>query len=268
MNHSEFQKTIYDHYYANRRTFPWRETSDPYHIFLSEIMLQQTQTARVVEKYQAFLEAFPTVQDLAAASTAQVLVLWQGLGYNRRGLNLHRAAGKIVTDFGGKVPDRVDQLQSLPGIGPYTAGAIAAFAFNRPVTFIETNIRRVYLHFFFEDQEGIDDKQLMPLIEETLDQKNPKDWYYALMDYGSILPKIAKKNANRQSKHYVRQAVFEGSNRQVRGSIIRHLVQEGSMEKDKLVRTLGFDPERIDYSLEQLLKEGFIKEEGNNYSIN
>lgn len=263
---AEFQHLIHSYYRDNRRSFPWRETDDPYKIMVSEIMLQQTQTHRVVDKYLAFLQAFPTVKDLAEAPTSEVLRLWKGLGYNRRALNLQRAAKVIAEEYKGKVPDRLDQLKALPGIGDYTAAAIAAFAFNRPVPLIETNVRRIYIHHFFPEAEMVSDKELMPLIEETLDYEHPRDWYYALMDYGSQLPKTVI-NPNRRSKHYTRQSSFEGSNRQLRGNILGVLLEKGRAKKEELQAALSADTERLDSCLADLAKEGFVQEEASEYRL-
>ncbi|MEI6478075.1 MAG: A/G-specific adenine glycosylase [bacterium] len=263
---ADFKALIWAFYREHPRTFPWRETHDPYRIMLSELMLQQTQTARVVDKYNAWLEELPTVESLAAAPVSQVLTLWQGLGYNRRALNLQKAAKVIVDNFGGVVPQNPADMVSLPGIGPYTAGAISAFAFNRPVTFIETNIRRVYLHFFFPDAEAVSDKELMPLIEATVDPENPREWYYALMDYGAQLPKRVA-NPNRRSKHYSVQSKFEGSGRQARGRILAYLVDNGKATLVTLQAVLGLDPAKIEKGLSQLEDEGFLSRDDDTYQL-
>lgn len=266
ISHSEFQEIIWDHYRVHKRSFPWRETHDPYRILVSEIMLQQTQTDRVVPKYEAFLQAFPTAQDLAKAPPAEVLRLWQGLGYNRRALNLQRAAQTVIGEYGGVFPESPLELQRLPGLGPYTAGAVAAFAFNRPVAIIETNIRRIYLHFFFPDAEEVSDKDLMPLIEETVDQKNPREWYYALMDYGSQLPKKVA-NPNRRSKHYTVQSKFAGSIRQARGRILALLLETGRQSRDQLGAATSLEPEKIDTALQGLLKDGLLTDTEGLYAV-
>lgn len=184
--HSErFRGLVYDYYEkSGRHSLPWRNTRDPYKILVSEIMLQQTQVNRVLQKYEEFLKAFPDVGSLAEASTGEVLKIWQGLGYNRRALNLKRAAEIIKKDFRGEFPETAESLESLPGIGQSTRGAIMAFAFGTPTAFIETNIRSIYIHHFFKGEKNVHDREIMPLIEKTLDTENPRDWYYALMDYG------------------------------------------------------------------------------------
>lgn len=254
---TNFQNLIWNYYANNKRNFPWRDTTDPYHILVSEIMLQQTQTDRVVPKYENFLLQFPTVYTLASAPQAEVLIAWQGLGYNRRALALQRAAQQVVEKFAGTVPYTAEELQSLPGIGPYTAAAVMAFACNLPATCIETNIRRIYLHHFFADVERVADKELLLLIAQTIDFGNPREWYYALMDYGAALPKHVK-NPNQRSKHYVKQSSFAGSNRQLRGAIIRLLTSLKRVSVSHIARELDEMPERITDCAAQLQKEGFI----------
>ena len=199
-SYTDFQKTILDYYREYGRSFPWRTTNDPYAILVSEFMLQQTQTERVVEKYNRWLEVFPTVDRLAGASLVQVLEQWIGLGYNRRARFLHQCAQVLVAEHNGVVPHEPETLQTLPGIGPYTAAAISTFAYNTPNTFIETNIRAVYIFFFFRDQTAINDKDLFPHIKASLYTENPRLWYYALMDYGAELKKKVV-NPNRKSRH-------------------------------------------------------------------
>ncbi len=253
---ASFKQTVFDFYWTNQRSLPWRETRDPYEILVSEIMLQQTQVERVVPKYQAFLKAFPSLERLAAAPVTDVLQLWQGLGYNRRGLALQKAAQKIMTEYGGVFPSTEKELIALPGIGPYTASAICVFAFSQPVTLIETNVRRVFLHHFFADKEGVSDKELLPLIEQALDRENPREWYYALMDYGSWLGKQVP-NPNRRSKHYTRQSTFQGSNRQLRGAITRFLLQKPDAHFEEVQTYTSSEPDRLQATLTALHQEGF-----------
>ncbi len=255
----KFQKTIWDYYKANRRDFAWRRTKNPYRILVSEIMLQQTQTSRVVGKYKEFLKKFPNFKALAEASTADVLKTWQGLGYNRRALMLKKLAQEVVQNYNAKLPANADELIALPGIGKGTAGAIMAFAFNAPVVFIETNIRRVYIHFFFSDRIGVSDAELLPLIENTLPQANSREWYHALMDYGAMLGQTRRKqNPNRRSAHYTKQSKFEGSDRQIRGALLRVLLHEPQLTVGQLVAKLGYEKKRIVVALKALKQEGFI----------
>lgn len=259
-----FQKVVEDFYEKNRRDFSWRNAPhDPYHIFISEVMLQQTQTQRVIEKFELFIRVFPTVADLAAASLSQVLFVWQGLGYNRRGKFLHLAAQKIMNEHGGRIPNTPEELEALPGIGKATAASICAFAFNLPTIFIETNIRAVILHHFFLGKEGVSDSDVRAYVVATLDKKNPREWYYALMDYGVHLKKTLP-NPSRASKHYTKQSKFEGSKRQVRGAVIRALaLHGGACSIEDLFHDLRrFTEERIQPVINDLIQESMIVQEG------
>ncbi|MBY0110062.1 MAG: hypothetical protein K2X90_03060 [Candidatus Babeliaceae bacterium] len=258
INHDNFIKIIYDYFKNNRRLFQWREEISPYNALVSEIMLQQTQTDRVSYKFPQWLSLFPDFKTLAQASTRDVISAWAGLGYNRRALALHAAAQRVIQEFGGNLPDNPEVLQTFKGIGPNTAGSICAFAFNKPTVFIETNIRAVYIHHFFKHEEKIHDKQLLPIIEATLDKKNPREWYYALMDYGVKLKK-EHKNPSRKSKHHVIQSKFEGSERQIRGMILRALTEHGKLTFEELVVVIPRQENRIYKNLSDLIVEGFIK---------
>ena len=261
-----FQQLIYHHYREHGRAFPWRMTHSPYHILVSEIMLQQTQTERVVEKYDQFISSFPDFPSLASAPLRQILRVWQGLGYNRRALALKTIAEKVMSKFNGNLPSSPESLMDLPGIGRATACAICAFAFNLPVVFIETNIRRVFLHHFFQGENGVRDTEILSLVDKTLDTSNPREWYSALMDYGVMLKKDYQ-NANRRSAHYQKQGPFEGSNRQIRGMILRALTTESPISERGIMERLGVEPTRVRENLIQLQKEGFIKRKGNRFSI-
>jgi A/G-specific adenine glycosylase len=258
---AKFRKTIYQHFREYGRRLPWRETNDPYDILISEIMLQQTQVERVLQKYQGFLDRFPDFGALAEAPFPEILAAWQGLGYNRRALALKRLAQRVAAEFGGRLPASQEILGTLPGIGPATAGALAAFAFNQPAVFIETNIRRVFLHFFFPAQAGITDREILPLVENTLDKDQSRVWYYALMDYGVMLKKIAP-NPNRRSAHYARQAAFANSDRQVRGLILRILLKHPSLNLQELAHKAGQSRERTGVIVAQLEQEGFLAKKG------
>lgn len=257
-----FQSRLYAFYQSRARVFPWRETSDPYRILVSEIMLQQTQTERVLKKFEPFLLRFPDFPSLARSDLRSVLQAWQGLGYNRRAVALKEIAGRVLVDFGGVLPDELSTLMELPGIGRSTAGAILAFAHNVPIAFIETNIRRVFIHFFFSSQERVRDSEILALVEQTMDRRNPRHWYYALMDYGSML-KETIPNPNRRSAHYTRQGPFEGSNRQIRGRLVKRLLSSGPMEEKALCECLGADCDRISKIVKDLEGEGFLKRAGN-----
>ncbi len=233
----QFKAFIWDFYAQHKREFPWRNIQDPYAIVVSEIMLQQTQTHRVQDRYLAFMNRFPDFVTLATSSLYDVLNVWQGLGYNRRGKWLHQIANIVVQEFQGQLPDSPDILITFPGIGAATASSICAFAFNKPTVFIETNIRAVFINQFFKHRTDISDKELFPLIGATVDQDNPREWYYALMDYGVFL-KQSGKNPNTKSKHYTKQSRFEGSDRQIRGAVIRLLVEKKSIERLEIYNLL------------------------------
>jgi len=256
-----FRRTIYSHFRDQGRTFPWRATQDPYAILVSEIMLQQTGTERVLAKYGAFLQQFPDFAALAAAPLQEVLAVWQGLGYNRRALALKRLAQQVVAEHGGRLPREEAALRTLPGIGPATAGALAAFAFNRPAVFLETNIRRVFLHFFFAGRTAVEDRQILPLAAQTLDRRRPRQWYSALMDYGAWL-KNQGPNPNHRSRHYARQGPFPGSDRELRGLILKTLLAHAPLTWEDLVRLVGREPERVRKQASLLEAEGFLDRQG------
>ncbi len=204
---STFRREVLKYYRAHGRDFPWRRTDDPYNVLVSEVMLQQTQVGRVLAKWGPFVATFPDFASLAAAPLVDVLTSWRGLGYNRRALYLKEIACAVMERYAGRLPDSQDELVRLPGIGPNTAGAIIAFAFNRPAVFIETNIRSVFIHHFFPEQDSVRDAQILPLIKATLDRDNPRIWYWALMDYGVML-KETTGNPSRRSAHHARQSPF------------------------------------------------------------
>jgi A/G-specific adenine glycosylase len=248
---------VWEHYRERGRDLPWRRTTDPYKVLVSEVMLQQTQASRVVPKYEAFVAVFPTVEALAAAPVKDVLAVWQGLGYNRRALALQRAAQQIVAEHGGRVPDTLEGLTSLPGIGHATAAQVLAFAYNIGVPFIETNVRSVYLHEFFPGAEDVPDSAILPLVEATMDRENPREWYWALMDYGTDL-KARMGNPSRRSRHHVRQSRFEGSTRQLRGRLLAALVVGDALGVHELAKRAGFDVEAVGEALGALQAEGFV----------
>ncbi len=264
MKLSEFKKIVWEYYSKNRRQMIWRETTDPYKIVVSEVMLQQTQVSRVAQKYPEFIDKFPEFSTLAKTPIVDVLKVWSGMGYNRRALYLKKIAQKVVTELSGKFPNDPKLINELPGIGYATAQSIATFAFNYPGIFIETNIRRVYIHFFFNDQIDVDDKDILPLVASAGDE-NPREWYYALMDYGAMLSKKIE-NPNRKSKHFITQSQFEGSDRQMRGNIIKELVHSGSQNVDYLLQKFC-DGDRLQRSLKALEREGFIMEEKGIFKI-
>ena len=261
-----FRKLVYGYYREHGRSFPWRETGAPYHILVSEIMLQQTRTERVAAKYGEFIDAYPDFRALARAPLAAVLRTWQGLGYSRRALDLKKIARIVLAEHDGILPSRVEDLEKLPGIGTTTASEIAAFAFNEPTVFIETNIRSVFIHHFFKGTAGINDAEILPLVAKTLDRSDPRKWYYALMDYGVMLKK-KHPNPSKKSAHYRRQSPFKGSNRQVRGMVLGTLLGKEGASESRLAEELDIGRGRVRKVLDQLRKEGFIKERQGRYTI-
>lgn len=267
-----FKKAVWDYYgVSGRHALPWRKTRKPYHILVSEVMLQQTQVDRVISKYKAFIHEFPDFETLYGAPLSSVLVAWSGLGYNRRAKLLKLAAGDIVERFGGRVPKDAEALRSLPGVGEYTAGAVACFAYNEPVVMVETNIRTVFIRHFFPNATDKDrgtkihDADIRFLVAQTLDHEDPRSWYYALMDYGAHLKKTYG-NASRASAHYTRQSAFKGSRRQVRGAIVKYLIETPRSLADLKNALPGSKKDLLDI-INDLKREGFIECERDMYFL-
>jgi len=256
METDEFQRYIRQQGEELFRDMPWRRDTQPYHVLVSELMLQQTQVDRVIPKFEAFIAALPNEQTLAAASLADVLRLWQGLGYNRRAKFLHEAAKQIVEL--GEFPHDEAGLTALPGVGKNTAGAIMTYAFNQPALFIETNVRAVYIHHFFDDHDLVDDRDIRQQLERTLDRENSREFYWALMDYGSVLKKQGIKPG--RSRHYKKQSPLRGSIREVRGQIVAVLVQ-GDFDEQHLQAQVAADG-RFATALAGLIKDGLVVRTG------
>lgn len=252
MDLDEFQRLLRQQGEELYRDMPWRQDTRPYYVLVSELMLQQTQVDRVVPKFEAFIAAFPSERELAAASLADVLKLWQGLGYNRRAKFLHEAARMVIRI--GSFPADEQSLMALPGVGKNTAGAIVAYAYNHPSLYIETNVRAVYIHHFFADHDQVDDKDILSILEQTIDREHPRAFYWALMDYGSWLKKQGVLPS--RSKQYKKQAPLKGSVREVRGQILRELTQ-ADMTPERLRQTVVAD-ERFERALDGLLKDGLV----------
>ena len=264
-----FREIVLAHYRRHGRDLPWRRTRAPYAIVVSEVMLQQTQVSRVLPKYEQFLATFPTVFSLAEATIADVLSIWQGLGYNRRALALHRTAG-FVAGHQGIFPRTPVNLARLPGIGPATAAAVCVFAYDMPLPFIETNIRSAMIHHFFLGQTSVSDSELLPLVEATLDRADPRRWYYALMDYGAWVKKTYG-NPGRRSRHHAVQSRFAGSHRQLRAMVLRCLLsaQPAALSLRELKALL---PDEVEGAVirsvaEELVAEGFLRREEDRYRI-
>jgi A/G-specific adenine glycosylase len=272
-----FKKAIWTYYRrAGRGSLPWRHTRNPYAIFISEIMLQQTQVSRVEKYYEKFVKRFPGFRALARAKTSDMLKMWQGLGYNRRAIFLKRSAEIIVVQHAGRLPRERAALEALPGVGKGTSGSLMAFAFNKPEVFIETNIRRVFIHFFFPKQQGVTDTELERYIKKSIDRKNPREWYWALMDYGATMSvagtampgampvAAARANPNRRSAHYKKQSPFPGSDRELRGKIMRSTLSKkrNKISVRELLKELAVPRERLIAIIKDLIREGFIVKKG------
>lgn len=275
-NEKSFIETVWAYYAESGRELPWRMPEkngnfDPYKIMVSEIMLQQTQVPRVIQKYQEFLQKFPSVEMLAAAPLAEVLRVWQGLGYNRRAKYLHEAAQEIVREYRGVFPKTKDELVKLPGIGTNTAAAILAYAYNQPVVFVETNIRTVFIYHFFQGKTDVTDKEIVHFVARTLPGVSTKTtglpqvrlWFWALMDYGTYLKKT-QGNINTSSKHYTKQSRFEGSKRQLRGAVLRQLAKNSQ----SLIELQGLlQDERLHEVLTGLVSERMIHKHKGRYEL-
>jgi A/G-specific adenine glycosylase len=262
-----FQRFILRWYHQHgRHELPWRQTTNPYHILVSEIMLQQTQVERVVPKYNAFIKTFPTVESLARATLSHVLAQWQGLGYNRRAKFLQLTAQAVLEKHNGSFPKALTKLLALPGVGLYTAAAIRTFAYNQPEPLIETNVRTVFLYHFFPNRKQVSDAEILTLISRSLYVTNPKEWYAALMDYGSVLKKLLP-NPSRKSKHYTKQSRFAGSLRQVRGEILKILLKNGSLTKSELSQQITGNKLHLPAALDQLMHDGLVQLHGQRYAI-
>ncbi len=259
-----FRRRVWAHFRAHgRHDLPWRKTQDPYRILVSEVMLQQTQVDRVIPFYTKFIKTFPTARKLAQAPLSEVLKLWQGLGYNRRAKMLHQAV-KSVAARG--MPRDAQGLEDLPGVGPYTARAVAAFAYNQDSIVIETNIRTAVIQHFFPKKEKVSDTEIEKILTRTLPKGRAREWYGALMDYGAYLKRSGVSHNARGAGH-TKQSKFPGSLREARGAVLRELA-EGPALRARLVSVLG--PERREQmirALEDLIAEGLVRLKRNRYSF-
>jgi len=260
-----FRSTVWKYYIDHKRPMPWREDTRPYYVLVSEVMLQQTQVARVLDKFKTFINRFPDFESLAEASLAEVLQEWVGLGYNRRARYLKLCADVVVADYGGNLPSSVAELVALPGIGYATASAIMNYAFNMPVPYIETNVRTVFFHHFFQDKNSVSDKELLTVVVQCHDHENPREWCWALMDYGTHLKRDVG-TLLKKSKHYSKQSKFEGSKRQKRGEIVRQLLQAPATVS-YLSRCCDANDEEVCVLLMKMQEEGLVQEKEGLYYL-
>lgn len=252
---SVFQEKVWTYYRAHSRDMPWRTEPSPYFVLVSELMLQQTQVSRVIPKFQQFTEQLPSVEKLAVAPLAEVLGLWSGLGYNRRAKFLHEAAQRIMQ--AGEIPQTLEGLIALPGVGRNTAAAILNYAYEVPTPFVETNIRTVYFHEFPESKELVDDKAVLAFVEATMDKEQPREWFYALMDYGSMLKRDSGGRLDR-SRHYKKQSPLRGSGREMRGRILKALSVSGVVDESVLRDAVTAD-DRFESACSSLVREGLVE---------
>ncbi|MHB9004214.1 MAG: HhH-GPD family protein [Coriobacteriia bacterium] len=262
-----FRFAVYEHYRVHgRHHLPWRLTGDPYAILVSEVMLQQTQVARVIPRYESWLELFPNADALAAAPLEIVLESWQGLGYNRRAIALKRACEAIATGYEGIVPRDRDALLALPGVGYSTAAGVRIFAYGEPDIYLETNVRAVMIHNFFGDRVDVKDREIVPMIEATLDRSDPRMWYQALLDYGVHI-KSTVPNPSRRSAHHTVQSRYEGSRRQKRARILEAVLALPLRSAAELAQDLGLDLALTEEILADLVAEGFLAIQGDLFRI-
>ena len=272
----ELRAAVLAWYDERARDLPFRATRDPWAILVSEFMAQQTQISRVVEKWAGFMAAFPTVQAVAAATPADVLRAWQGLGYNRRAVNLWRAARAIVEEHGGEVPRELAELQRLPGVGPYTARAVAAIAFGRPVGAVDTNVRRV-VGRVAGGADGLAEAALQSLADSIVPPDRPADWTHALMDVGATFcrprrPECAACPARQWCRYaagppecairsrVLADVAFETTSRWLRGRILDRLRSAGNESWTAIADPLGpHDAQAIGAALSVLAREGLVE---------
>lgn len=278
---ASFRRGVLSWYATHRRDLPWRRTTDPWHILVSELMLQQTQVDRVRERYAAFFRRWSTVSAFASASLAEVLGFWTGLGYNRRAKHLRSAANVVVTVHGGKVPMVSADLLSLPGVGPYTAAAVLAFAGNIDTVVCDTNVRRVVLRYFFGGEHAAalpPPRELDAVMGRLLPRGRSREWHSALMDIGALvctgrLPDCAhcplrrgcrSASARAEGRSVLRrlvrpQSAFEGSRRQVRGTVVRLLAAAGRKGLSAERLSAALPDADVPTVVDDLIAEGLVE---------
>jgi A/G-specific adenine glycosylase len=258
----EFQKKVFSFYQKNKRDLPWRKTTDPYKILLSELMLQQTQVNRVILYYEKWITRWPAIDALASASLTEVLHAWMGLGYNTRTINLHKTARKIVTEFDNDVLEAMKQYKEIPGVGRYTSQAVKIFSTNADLVTVDTNIRRIFIKEFHLPDK-VSDKELWGLAEQCLPKGRSREWHNALMDYGALHLTAQKTGI----KPKTQQSRFEGSDRQIRARILRYLLKE-TMSLSELEKTFGIEQMRLRRILDKMVTEKIIVNKNNSYQLN
>ncbi|MDY6769142.1 MAG: A/G-specific adenine glycosylase [Candidatus Nanohaloarchaea archaeon] len=278
MDVEQLQDELLDWYQENKRDLPWRRTDDPYEVLVAEIMLQQTQVSRVVPKWEAFLDRFPTVEELADAPLGDVLELWDGLGYNNRAKYLKQAAEQVVDEFGGEFPRDPEQLEELQGVGEYTANAVASFAFNNGGPVFDTNVRRLLYRF----HGAAGDDELKAFHEQIFPEGESRVWNNAVMELGAEVcvdgtPRCrecpwrqdctAFRKKNFETPDIQSQSSFEGSWRQYRAKVLK-LLMDAALDRDAIEEELALPDEYdLDELLAELQEEGMIEETGGEYRL-
>lgn len=250
-----FRERIFDFYQSNRRSFPWRETTDRYAVMVSEIMLQQTQAERVSGKYMAWMERFPDTKALSSASLRDVLALWSGLGYNSRCQRLQSCAKVIMDRFDGVVPASPEVLKTLPGIGEYSCRSIPVFADNLDVAAVDTNIRRIIIHEFTLP-EDIPKREIQAAADQLLPKSRSREWHNALMDYGSLC--LTSRSTG--IRPLTRQSKFQYSKRWYRGRLLKELVSSEFLLLEELEEKYGTCPWGLQEIINELVGEGLVDE--------
>lgn len=254
-----FRHLVLDWFEENQRDLPWRNTRDPYRVLVSEVMLQQTQVSRVLPKYTEFIEHFPSVAALGAASTGEVLRAWKGLGYNRRAMYLRQTAEAIQLEYRGIFPERISDLERLPGIGRYTARAIACFAFEAHVAIVETNVRRA-IDWFVDPalKTALPQAALEHLAMRLLPPNVAWQWNQAMIDFGALYVPTRPRNSDRPRP----AQRFEDTDRFWRGRIVDVLrVAEGALPFEAMLEQLPYRPDerRVRKLLTALSDEGLVR---------
>ncbi len=262
LNRAAVREALVAWYETDHRSFPWRETTDPYRVLVSEVMSQQTQLSRVVDAYEAFVERWPTVEDLAAADRSAVVAFWtdHSLGYNNRATYLHEAAGQVVEEYDGEFPETPEGLRELMGVGPYTANAVASFAFNAGDAVVDTNVERV-LYRAFAEIRNADDPPYEAFVNALMPEGESRVWNNAIMELGGVAcqktPRCdeagcpwrkwchAYETGDFTAPDVPTQPSFEGSRRQMRGRVVRALGNHDELVLDELGPKV-----RVDYAPE------------------
>ena len=259
---NSFQRKVLGYYRQHGRSLPWRATTDPYKILISEIMLQQTQVDRVLPYYTKWISRWPTITDLAQTSRKEVLHAWLGLGYNNRAARLHAAAKSIAERNQGNVLKALEE-EKLPGIGPYTKNAVRIFTTNADLVTVDTNIRRILMHEF-KLPPFATDKELEALAFQCLPRGRSREWHNALMDYGATVLTSRKTGIKPKTS----QSAFEGSDRQLRAQLLQTLLSSSGLRTLKELAAQHSCPSsRLANILDTMVRDGLLEKRKRSYAI-